>query len=105
MPAESADAGQLDELLTEAVDDRGLMLDELSVAELVTLMNDRDATIAPAVRDEQPAIARAIEATAARMLRAAASSTSAPAPPGAWASWTPRRSRRRSAPPATSSSA
>jgi N-acetylmuramic acid 6-phosphate etherase len=69
MPAESPDAGQLDELLTEAVDDRGLTLDELSVAELVTLMNDRDATIAPAVRDEQPAIARAIEATAARMLR------------------------------------
>ena len=69
MPAESPDAGQLDELLTEAVGDRGLMLDELSVAELVTLMNDRDATIAPAVRDEQPAIARAIEATAARMLR------------------------------------
>lgn len=69
MPAESSDAGQLDELLTEAVDDRGLTLEELSVAELVTLMNDRDATIAHAVRDEQLAIARAIEATAARMLR------------------------------------
>jgi N-acetylmuramic acid 6-phosphate etherase len=69
MPAESSDAGQLDELLTEAVDERGLALDELSVAELVTLMNDRDATIAQAVRDQQTAIARAIEATAARMMR------------------------------------
>lgn len=69
MPAESTDADQLDEMATEAVDDRGLTLDELSVAELVTLMNDRDATIALAVRDGLLPITRAIEATSARMLR------------------------------------
>jgi N-acetylmuramic acid 6-phosphate etherase len=74
MPAEVPQPGeqQPDELaglLTEAVDGRGLMLDELSVAELVTLMNDRDAAIAPAVRHELPAITRAIEAAAERMQR------------------------------------
>jgi len=57
------------ELLTEAVADRSLMLDELTVAELVTLMNDRDATIHGAVHEALPAITAAIEATAARMLQ------------------------------------
>jgi len=57
----------LDELLTEAVADHELALDELTVAELVTLMNDRDASIPGAVRAALPAITSAIEATAARV--------------------------------------
>jgi N-acetylmuramic acid 6-phosphate etherase len=74
MPAASPQPGEqpgdeLEGLATEAVGDRGLMLDELPVAELVALMNDRDAAIASAVREELPAITRAIEATAARMRR------------------------------------
>ncbi len=66
MTANSPDA-ELDELMTEAVADDDLMLDELSVAELVTLMNDRDALIPGAVRDALPAIIAAIEATSERM--------------------------------------
>jgi len=56
-----------DELMTEAVGDHELALDELTVAELVTLMNDRDAAIAGAVRASLPTITAAIEATAARV--------------------------------------
>ncbi|WP_298226510.1 N-acetylmuramic acid 6-phosphate etherase [Gryllotalpicola sp.] len=59
----------LDDLVTEAVADDSLMLDELGVAELVTLMNDRDATIPVAVREALPVIATAIEATIDRMRR------------------------------------
>lgn len=59
----------LDALSTEAVVDGSLMLDDLSVAELVTLMNRRDATIADAVQQALPVIAAAIEATADRMRR------------------------------------
>jgi N-acetylmuramic acid 6-phosphate etherase len=59
----------LSELLTEAVGNQELALDKLSVAELVTLMNDRDAAIPGAVRAALPAISAAIEATAARMHR------------------------------------
>src|SRR5215472_1414051 len=62
-------ADHLDGLATEAVGDSGLVLDELSVAQLAALMNARDALIATAVRDQLPAITRAIEATAARMRR------------------------------------
>ena len=53
--------------MTEAVADHELALDELTVAELVTLMNDRDAAIPGAVRAALPAITAAIEATAARI--------------------------------------
>ncbi len=65
----TADSPQADlgELVTEAVADHGLALDELTVPELVTLMNDRDATIPGAVRAALPAITAAIEATAARV--------------------------------------
>ena len=65
----AADSPDLDrsELLTEAVGNDHLALDELSVAELVTLMNDRDATIHGAVRAALPAISAAIEATTVRM--------------------------------------
>jgi N-acetylmuramic acid 6-phosphate etherase len=66
MTTDSPDA-DLDELVTEAVADHDLALDELTVAELVTLMNDRDATIPAAVRTALPAITGAIEATAARI--------------------------------------
>jgi N-acetylmuramic acid 6-phosphate etherase len=66
MSAESPDA-DLGELLTEAVADHDLSLDELTVAELVTLMNDRDAAIPGAVRAALPAITAAIEATAERI--------------------------------------
>src|SRR3984957_9474306 len=64
----AADSPDLDrsELLTEAVGNDHLALDELSVAELVTLMNDRDATIHGAVRAALPAISAAIEATTVR---------------------------------------
>ena len=60
-------SAELDELMTEAIADGDLVLDELSVAELVTLMNDRDARIADAVREALPTIAAAIDATSDRM--------------------------------------
>jgi len=66
MTADSPDA-DLGELITEAVADQDLALDGLSVAELVTLMNDRDASIPGAVRAALPAITAAIEATSARV--------------------------------------
>jgi N-acetylmuramic acid 6-phosphate etherase len=66
MTTDSPDA-DLDDLATEAVADRDLALDELSIAELVTLMNNRDSTISEAVRAALPAITAAIEATAARV--------------------------------------
>src|ERR1700722_17384452 len=62
--ATGADPG---ELMTEAVADHELSLDELSVAELVTMMNDRDAAIPGAGRGALPVITAAIEATAARI--------------------------------------
>lgn len=66
MTAGSQDA-ELDQLATEAVADEKLMLDALETAELVALMNGRDAAIAAAVRQALPVIAAAIDATAARM--------------------------------------
>ena len=68
MPADSPDS-DLGELLTEAVGNHHLALDELSVTEFVTLMNDRDQTIPGAVRAALPAISAAIEATAMRIRR------------------------------------
>jgi N-acetylmuramic acid 6-phosphate etherase len=68
-PADFDGLDDTDDLLTEAVADGDLMLDEMSVAELVTLMNDRDATIARAVREALPAVIAAIEATSERMDR------------------------------------
>jgi N-acetylmuramic acid 6-phosphate etherase len=66
MTADSPEA-DLDELMTEAVADQELALDGLTVAELVVLMNDRDATIPGAVRAALPAITAAIEATSERI--------------------------------------
>jgi N-acetylmuramic acid 6-phosphate etherase len=67
MAAHPSDSPELDELATEAVDDRNLMLDELSVDDLVLLMNERDATIAAAVRTQLPTISQAIDETSKRM--------------------------------------
>ncbi|WP_370614472.1 N-acetylmuramic acid 6-phosphate etherase [Mumia sp. Pv 4-285] len=64
-----SDLEDLDALTTEAVADSHLMLDELSVPELVTLMNDRDETVAAAVRAVLPAVSDAIAATVERMRR------------------------------------
>ncbi|HEX3964003.1 MAG TPA: N-acetylmuramic acid 6-phosphate etherase [Trebonia sp.] len=66
MTADSPDT-DLGKLVTEAVADHDLALDQLTVAELVTLMNDRDAAIPGAVHAALPAITAAIEATAARV--------------------------------------
>jgi N-acetylmuramic acid 6-phosphate etherase len=67
MASDPADLEELDELSTEAVADGGPVLDELSVGELVGLMNERDATIADAVRRVLPDIVAAIGATSERM--------------------------------------
>ncbi|WP_308467891.1 N-acetylmuramic acid 6-phosphate etherase [Rathayibacter soli] len=65
--ANNAPDAALDDLLTEAVADDELMLDELSVGELVTMMNRRDAAIAGAVREALSVIVVAIEATSERI--------------------------------------
>jgi N-acetylmuramic acid 6-phosphate etherase len=59
----------LDELQTERVDPRYAQIDQASVADLATLMNDADATVPLAVRDALPAIIPAVEAVAARLER------------------------------------
>jgi len=69
MATDPIDLGQLDELLTEAVTDDDLMLDELSVEDLALLMNRRDASVATAVQRELPRIVAAIEAVSERMRR------------------------------------
>ncbi|WP_158866889.1 N-acetylmuramic acid 6-phosphate etherase [Leifsonia sp. AG29] len=65
--AQNSPDAELDELMTEAVADGDLMLDELSVAELVTLMNDRDAMLPGAVRDALPTIVAAVEGASERV--------------------------------------
>lgn len=61
------DPTDVDHLATEDVDDRGAALDRLDVAELVRLMNERDAEIASAVARARATITAAIEAIVARM--------------------------------------
>lgn len=68
-PAPAEDLAQLDHLATEEVDDRNPALDQLAVADLVQLMNERDAGIAGAVRGSLRTISAAIEAASERMLR------------------------------------
>lgn len=65
----SEEVVELDELATEGVDERSVALDRLSIAELVGLINERDAGISMAVRAALPSITSAIEATSERMLR------------------------------------
>ena len=54
-------------LETEGINPASRDLDRLSARDLVLLMNDQDATVAAAVRDESDPIARAIEAIAERL--------------------------------------
>jgi N-acetylmuramic acid 6-phosphate etherase len=60
------DLSALGNLLTEARNPASANLDQLSTLEMLTLINDEDATVAQAVRAELPAIARAVDAIAAR---------------------------------------
>jgi N-acetylmuramic acid 6-phosphate etherase len=55
------------EPITEAENPRSLKLSSLSAIEIVALMNDEDATVAPAVRATLPEIAQAIDAIVTRL--------------------------------------
>ena len=59
----------LADLTTESPNPRSTQLDELSTLDLLTLINDEDATVAAAVRAELPNIARAVDAIAERFHR------------------------------------
>ena len=62
------DDAMLDTLATEATGSTdGPAIDQLSVTDLVTLMNERDATIATAVRSALPAISATVTAATERM--------------------------------------
>ncbi|MCM3698367.1 N-acetylmuramic acid 6-phosphate etherase [Paenibacillus macerans] len=52
----------LENLTTEARNERTMRLDEMSVAELLTVMNEEDAKVAGAVKKEIPQIAKAVTA-------------------------------------------
>lgn len=56
-------------LMTESINPRSRAIDQLSTLEMVRLMNDEDAQVAPAVALEAERIAAAIDAIAERMLR------------------------------------
>jgi len=56
----------LSTLLTEARNPRTEHIDQLSTLDMLTLINDEDATVAAAVAAELPAIARAVDAIAQR---------------------------------------
>ncbi len=53
-------------LLTEARNPRSEHIDRLPTLDMLTLINDEDATVAAAVRAELPSIARAVDEVAAR---------------------------------------
>ncbi|MEU8875977.1 N-acetylmuramic acid 6-phosphate etherase [Streptomyces javensis] len=57
----------MDTLVTERMDGVGPMLDALPTSDLVRLMNDGDAAVAGAVRQQASAIAAAVDAMATRM--------------------------------------
>ncbi|WP_432254212.1 N-acetylmuramic acid 6-phosphate etherase [Streptomyces sp. HNM1019] len=57
----------LDALVTERMDGIGPMLDALPTTDLVRLMNDGDAAVADAVRQQASAIAAVVDAVATRM--------------------------------------
>lgn len=61
--------GALDELETERPNPRSADLDRLSIEDVVSLINREDATVAEAVRDALPAVARAAELVADRLSR------------------------------------
>ena len=55
--------------ITEARNPRTKAIDTLSSLEIVTLINDEDAKVAPAVRQQLPQIARAVELIVERLKR------------------------------------
>ena len=63
------DREALGKLLTEARNPASERLDELSTLEMLTLINDEDATVAGAVRTELGNVARAVDAIAERFRR------------------------------------
>lgn len=54
-------------MLTEQPNPRTTKIDQLSTLEIVTRMNDEDATVALAVRQALPAVAQAVDGIAARL--------------------------------------
>ncbi|MGI5440890.1 N-acetylmuramic acid 6-phosphate etherase [Streptomyces shenzhenensis] len=60
-------SASLDALVTERIDGIGPMLDALPTTDLVRLMNDGDAAVAGAVRQQTSALAAAVDAVAVRM--------------------------------------
>ncbi|MFD7018880.1 N-acetylmuramic acid 6-phosphate etherase [Streptomyces sp. NPDC059161] len=60
---------QLDTLTTEAFRPELAEIDQLPTAEIARIMNSEDATVPAAVAERLPALAAAIDATAARMAR------------------------------------
>jgi len=59
----------LAKLLTETRNPRTQQIDRLPTLDMLTLINDEDATVAAAVRAELPHIARAVDEISARFLR------------------------------------
>lgn len=62
-------SGALEELETEQPNPRSADLDRLTTDEVVRLINQEDATVAAAVREALPAVARAAELVAERLSR------------------------------------
>ena len=60
------DLSSLGQLLTEARNPRSENLDQLSTLDMLRVINDEDATVAAAVRETLPAIARAVDTIAER---------------------------------------
>src|SRR5579872_6189782 len=60
---------ELASLTTETRNPRSTHIDELPTLEMLTVINDEDATVATAVRAELPHIARAVDAIAERFTR------------------------------------
>lgn len=61
--------GESDLPLTERRNPRSTDVDRLATSEILTLMNDEDATVAAAVRATIPQVARAVDELAARIAR------------------------------------
>src|SRR5579872_1945595 len=60
---------ELASLTTETRNPRSTHIDELPTLEMLTVINDEDATVAGAVRAELPQIAKAVDAIAERFAR------------------------------------
>ena len=66
---DNIDLEKLGGLPTETRNPRSGKLDELSTMNMLRVINDEDATVAEAVRDVLPQIAKAVDAVAARFDR------------------------------------